>query len=102
MVRPLKQGKAMSKDWSTAEIIYLAKHYNKIPSQLLAQTLERTRHAVIGKANRLGLSLPWKHTPTRKPYLDEYCHGQGKHQLLLLEDRRSWKEEDSRPRLYVV
>lgn len=91
----------MRQDWTDEDLLYLKHHYEKLPTKTLASRLGRTKFSIIGKAYRLGLCKP-ENDNFRKPYLDEYCHGQGKHQLLLLEDKRSWKEEDSRPRLYVV
>jgi hypothetical protein len=51
--------KGVSTSWTDEETEFIRKNYRSASAKYLADSLGRTRNAVIGRANRIGLSLPY-------------------------------------------
>ena len=56
-INAINSSKACMSDkiWTIKNIEYLTRNYNKIPASAIADKLNKTRNAIIGKANRMGL-----------------------------------------------
>jgi hypothetical protein len=51
--------KGASIKWTDEETDFLRKNYRSVAAKSLADSLGKSRNAIIGRANRIGLSLPY-------------------------------------------
>lgn len=55
----MTEAKAASTKWTDEEADFLRKNYRTYSCRVIAETLGKSRNAIIGKASRLGLTLPY-------------------------------------------
>ena len=76
----------MEKGWSKEAELYVIANYHKVRAIVIGDKIGKSKNAVIARAKKLGIANT-NDNHTGKPYLDEYNHGKGKHQLLLLAEK---------------
>lgn len=55
----MTEAKAASTKWTDEETDFLRKNYRSYSCRVIAETLGKSRNAIIGKASRIGLTLPY-------------------------------------------
>lgn len=56
----MSEQSVVSTEWTPEQDDILRLHYRKTPAKKLAEMFGKTKSAVIGRANRIGLSLPYR------------------------------------------
>lgn len=79
----MSEQSAVSTNWTKEQDDFLKEQYRAISAAVIAERLGKTRNAVIGRANRLGLGRAYREvfgqTATHSPYRHKSRKGQGGH-----------------------
>lgn len=63
----MTEAKGASIKWTEEETNFLRNNYRIYPAQIIADALGKTKNAIVGRANRIGISLPYDEV-MRNPY----------------------------------